>query len=122
MLAFVAGCEKFDQYIYGHVIHVETDHKCLVSITRKPIHLAPKYLQRMLLKLHKYVFNLEYKKEKEMYLADTLSRAYPKDSAPQTEPQSEFCHHLEEVSLSQSQMNWHNNFMMRLQSTQVYKF
>ena len=36
-----------------------------------------------------------------MYLADALFRAYPKDSAPQTEPQFEFCHQLEEVSLSE---------------------
>ena len=55
----------------------------------------------MLLKLQKYDINLEYKKGKEMYLADALFRAYPKDSAPQTEPQSEFCHQLEEVSLSE---------------------
>ena len=86
MLAIVEGCEKFDQYIYGHKIHIETDHKPLVSITRKPIHLAPKHLQRMLLKLQKYDINLDYKRGKEMYLADALFWAYPKDSAPQTEP------------------------------------
>ena len=56
----------------------------------------------MLLKLQKYVITLEYKKGKEMYLADALSRAYPKKgSTPQTEPQSEFRHQLEDVSLSE---------------------
>ena len=102
MLTIVAGCEKFDQYIYGHKVHIETDHKPLVSITRKPIHLAPKCLQRMLLKFQKYDINLEYKRGKEMYLADALSTLYPKDSAPQTELQSEFCHQLEEVSISEN--------------------
>ena len=36
-----------------------------------------------------------------MYLANALSRVYSKGSAPQTEPQSEFCHQLEEVLLSE---------------------
>ena len=43
----------------------------------------------MLLKLQKYDINLEY------------IRKGRKDSAPQTEPQSEFCRQLEEVSLSE---------------------
>ena len=33
VLAIVCGCEKFDQYLYGHKITVETDHKPLVSIS-----------------------------------------------------------------------------------------
>ena len=36
-----------------------------------------------------------------MYIADALSRAYPKGSEPKTEPQSEFCHQVEELSLSE---------------------
>ena len=44
MLAIVVGCEKFDQYIYGRKAFVETDHKPLVSITKKPVHSAPKRL------------------------------------------------------------------------------
>jgi len=42
MLAIVSGCKKFDQYIYGHKVTIETDHKPLVSISQKPIHNAPK--------------------------------------------------------------------------------
>lgn len=58
MLAIVCGCEKFDQFIYGHRITVETDHKPLVSISQKPIHNAPKRLQRMLLRMQRYDFNI----------------------------------------------------------------
>ena len=36
MLAIFCGYEKFDQFIYGHKITVETDHKPLVSISQKP--------------------------------------------------------------------------------------
>ena len=78
MLGILVGCEKFDQYIFGRKVKIETDHKPLVSITKKPIHSAPKRLQRMLLRLQKYDLELQYKKGKEMYIADALSRAYPK--------------------------------------------
>ena len=56
MLAIVCGCEKFDQYIYGHKVTIETDHKPLVSISQKLIQHAPKRLQRMLLCMQRYDF------------------------------------------------------------------
>ena len=36
-----------------------------------------------------------------MYLADTLSRAYPDHSAPQASTQSEFCHAMEVLDLTE---------------------
>ncbi len=58
-------------------IKVETDHKPLEAIFRKPLHQTPLRLQRMLLQLQRY-YSMEviYKPGKEMYLPDTLSRAY----------------------------------------------
>lgn len=55
---------------------MESDHKPLEMIARKPLNAAPKRLQRMLLRLQKYDISIVCKKGKEMYLADTLSRAY----------------------------------------------
>ena len=49
MLVIVCGCEKFDQYLYGHKVTVETDHKLLVSISQKSIQSAPRRLQRIIL-------------------------------------------------------------------------
>ena len=63
MLAIVCGCEKFDQFIYGHHITVETDHKPLVSISQKPIHSAPKRLQKMLLQMQRYMLILLIRKD-----------------------------------------------------------
>jgi hypothetical protein len=57
---------------------VWSDHKPLESILKKPLHAAPKRLQRMLLQLQKYDIRLQYTTGKEMYIADTLSRAYLK--------------------------------------------
>ena len=75
-LAIVFACDRFDQYIHGReCIKVRTDHKPLESIFQKSLLTAPRRLQRMLLRLQKYSPCVSYKKGKEMYLADTLSRA-----------------------------------------------
>ena len=36
-LGLVFGCQKLDEYIYGREITLETDHKPLVSIPKKPL-------------------------------------------------------------------------------------
>ena len=74
---------------------METDHKPSVFIVKKPV---PKRLQWMLLCLQKYDIELQYKRGKEMYIANTLSRAYPKGSVP-VEEQSEFCHQVQDIVL-----------------------
>ena len=76
LLAIVFACERFEQYVYARdLIQVESDHKLLEAIFCKPLHSAPKRLQRMLLRLQKYSLRVTYKKGKDMFLADTLSRA-----------------------------------------------
>ena len=76
MLAIVFGCTKFHDYIYGIPgIRVETDHKPLEYILRKPLHQAPIRLQRMIMSLQKYPITICYKLGKELQVADTLSRS-----------------------------------------------
>ena len=55
---------------------VETDQRPLTSIISKPLDKAPARLQRMLLRLQRYNIDLRYKPGKELYSADTLSRAH----------------------------------------------
>ncbi|CAH2208589.1 jg79 [Pararge aegeria aegeria] len=77
LFACVFACEKFYAYIYGKTnVIIETDHKPLISIIKKPITDAPARLQRMLLRLQRYTFKLVYKPGKHLYIADALSRAY----------------------------------------------
>ena len=77
LLSIVFAAERFEPYVYGRdKVRVETDHKPLEFIFKKPLNSAPKRLQRMLLRLQKYNLQVVYKKGKEMFLADTLSRAY----------------------------------------------
>ena len=75
-LAIVFSLNKFHQYVYGRQITVESDHKPLSSIVLKPVCNAPRRLQGMLLNILPYDIAVVHKKGSEMYIADTLSRAY----------------------------------------------
>ena len=91
MLAIVFGTEKFEQYIYGRRVKVETDHEPIESIMKKNLLSAPKRLQRMMLRLQKYHLEVTYKRGSQMYLADTLSRAYLEGScSPQKSDEEVF--------------------------------
>ena len=57
-------------------VTIESDHKPLEAIFRKPLSQAPSRLQKMLLQLQEDDIDVRYK-EGEMYLADALSRAFP---------------------------------------------
>jgi hypothetical protein len=54
MLAIVFGMERFESYLYGRKVLVESDHKPLESILKKSLLNAPKRLQRMILRLQKF--------------------------------------------------------------------
>jgi hypothetical protein len=73
-LAVVFACTKFHKLIYGRNVTIESDHKPLENIMKKPLHAAPMRIQRMLLKLQPYSINLIHVKGKELGLADCLSR------------------------------------------------
>ena len=70
------GCRRFHQYLYGRQVIVESDHKPLESIMRKPLAAAPPRLQRMILQLQRYDISIEHKPGKQIPVADTLSRSH----------------------------------------------
>ena len=77
MLAICFATSKFHQYVYGKsAVSVQTDHKPLESILKKPLCKAPPRLQRLMLRLQPYDLDVHCVPGKYMYLADTLSRAY----------------------------------------------
>ena len=75
LLAVVFAMERFDHYTYGRHVTVESDHRPLEVILKKPIVMAPKRLQRMLLRLQRYTFQLKYSPGSQVLVADALSRA-----------------------------------------------
>ena len=102
LLAIVFGLERFHQFTYGVPVWVESDHKPLEMITRKALHMAPKRLQRMLLRLQQYSITVVYKPGKDMHLADTLSRScLPETSLPDDNYVLQFYEELQAVDMVQ---------------------
>ena len=75
-LSVVYSTTKFHRYIFGKKTTVYNDHKPLEQIFSKPLLSAPTRIQNMLLKLQWYDIEIKYRKGKEMYVANALSRAY----------------------------------------------
>ena len=110
LLAQVFGLEHNHQYAYGRRVILHTDHKPLVSISSKPLASAPKRLQRLLLRLQQYDTEIRYRPGREMYLADTLSRAYlslsPTDTQrSETEKEVESIHAVDYLAISEQQLS-----------------
>ena len=73
-----------DQYLYGRRTTVESDHRALEAIMKKPLSSAPKRLQSMILELQRYRYDLNvvHKPGKEIPVTDCLSRNLIKDAKP----------------------------------------
>ena len=62
LLAVVFAMHRFDQYVYGLHVDIETDHQPLEILARKPLKDVPRRPQRMLFEFQRYDFTLHYKK------------------------------------------------------------
>ena len=83
LFSIVYGCDKFKHYVYGQEITVETDHKPLEAIFKKPIGQTPARLPRMPMSLQPYDINLKFKPGKQIPVAATLSRRITPDLSHQ---------------------------------------
>ena len=89
------------------LLKVETDHKPLVSIQKKPLADVSPRLQRLMLKLQRWDIKMEWTKGKDLHIPDTLSRACLKESKDDSKLDEEIeCHVnsnpvLEEIPVSQ---------------------
>ena len=68
LLAVVYGLEKFLTYTYARQVTVESDHKPLKVIFKKPLHRAPKAFSALFMRTQMYNINLGYRKESTMHL------------------------------------------------------
>ena len=71
---------------------VESDHKPLETIVKKPLANAPPRLQHMLLRLQKYNFVIQYKPGTQIYISDMLSRAYVHENQDEQLEEEIQCH------------------------------
>ena len=75
-LAATWACEKFSDFVLGKHILLETDHKPLVPLLGvKDLHCLPPCILRFRLRLDRFSFDITHVSGKELYTADTLSRA-----------------------------------------------
>ena len=107
LLAVAFGCERFHRYIYAKKVLVETAHRPLISIISKPLDKAPARLQRMLLCLQRYDIDLRYKPGKELYSADTSSRAHLPTTGDDDEDLALYVHSAT-ANLPVSDESWQN--------------
>lgn len=107
LLAIVFGAEKYEHYVYGRKVIVESDHKPLEIIHKKCLTSAPKRLQRMLLRLQKFDIDIQYKPGPQMHMADALSRAYlpsQNDNRSYTETEVESVNMVEMLPVSEERV------------------
>lgn len=76
-LALTWACARFRDYLIGITFTLETDHKPLISLlgTAKSLDQLPPRIQRMKMRLMGFSDTIIHVPGKELYTADTLSRA-----------------------------------------------
>ena len=93
-LALVWACEKFEDYVLGKKIQLETDHKPFVPLLGTTyLDCLPPRILRFRLRLMHFRYTICHVPGKELYTADALSRAPLSASEdPQTEHIEQFVH------------------------------
>ena len=79
MLAVVFVCLKYYKYLHSRRFVCKSNHQPLEKIHLKNLSDAPPRLQRLLLRIQLYDFEIKYFVGKEVALADSLSRVNPQD-------------------------------------------
>ena len=83
-LAVTWACEKFADYILGCSFAIETDHKPLVPLLNsKCLNMLPPRILRFRLRLTRFDYVVSHVPGKQLYTADTLSRAPNDDDSIQ---------------------------------------
>ena len=72
--------ERFHHFTYGIPEKVEDDHKPLAAILREPLSQAPKRLQDVMMRYHRYDVRFVVVKGIDLLITDTLSRVHRDDS------------------------------------------
>jgi len=80
-LALTWALEKFSEYVLGKIIHLETDHKPLIPLLgQKSLDLLPPRVLRFRLRLMRFHYTIRHVPSKNLYTADTMSRAPLRDT------------------------------------------
>ena len=86
-LAVLFGLEKFEYYLLGRKVLVETDHSPLEQSFKKNLAEVPSRLQRFILRCLKFDIQVQYKPGRTIPVADALSRVCFKPSERKITPE-----------------------------------
>lgn len=122
MLAIVFAVEKFHQYTFARPVNVQSDHKPLESILKKPLFAAPRRLQGMMMRLQRYNVEVTYTKGSLLYLADTLSRAFlPSKPGPSPQDDLEYVSMVQYLPISDRRLQQIRDHTSKDESLQLLK-
>ena len=77
MLGVVFALTRLRQYTFGRHVTIITDHTPLESLNNQNRNMCPPRLQHMLLCIHEYDFNNQYRPGTKLPIPDCLSRLIP---------------------------------------------
>ena len=81
-LGILFGLRRYYHWVYGRPVIVETDHLSLIPIFKKPLHLCPARLQRMMIQMQRFDIDVRFRPGKQIPVPDTLSRKSVSDTCP----------------------------------------
>ena len=100
-LAVTWACEKFSDYVLGCTFSIQTDHKPLVPLLNtKCLNTLPPRVLRFRLRLARFDYVVSHVPGKELYIADTLSRAPTGEADGRTQLQEVTEAYVREVAIS----------------------
>lgn len=85
MLTIVFALNKFHQYTVRRETKIISDHKPFQAILKKRLDQVPRRLQGMILQTQRYNIVIEHRPDKELLLADAMSRAFLPNESNQQE-------------------------------------
>ena len=83
--------------VYGLSFVLETDHKPLITISKKNLSDMTPRIQRLMMKLQRYDYNMIYTPGKQLLMADALSRATGQTKHPVSSSETEVSVHVDLV-------------------------
>lgn len=84
-LAIVFACYRFKTFIFGKKFELQTDNTPAIAFFKKPLHVLPMRIQRWMLALQPFSFNITHVKGKDNSVADCLSRSPVASEASEAE-------------------------------------
>ena len=100
-LAVTWSCEKFSDYVLGLTFAIETDHKPLVPLLNENcLNALPPRVLRFRLRLARFDYVVSHVPGKQLYTADTLSRAPSSAAEEPTKLQAVTEAYVKEVAIS----------------------